>query len=519
MIRQRVATVGFPLLSAFLLFAGMPGGWSFPPVLFVALVPFLLAVLTSETKKQLVFRSAVFALSYYILLLYWIVIVLVRYGGLPFFLAVPALVLLAAYMGLYPVTFALLFHGVVKRAAIPLLLFMAPALWVGLDWLRSFLFSGFPWMDLGYGLWQQTSLIQLASLSGHHGVTFCLVLANTMLALLLHHRKDRKIRLSCILVAGVLIMVMPVYSSIALKSGEQQMKNMASAVIGAVQGNILQDQKWSEDMKEKTVGKYLQLSQSIDGFSALDLLVWPETALPFYPTIAPEFGAVAAFLEREHKPIITGSPWYEVTGEKTPDYRYFNSAILLGTDRRLLGRYDKSHLVPYGEYVPLKKYMGFLQPLVETVGDFTPGRVEKPLSVGKIRAGVLLCYESIFPDIARKWVNDSANVLVNLTNDAWYGKSSAPYQSFGMTVFRAVETGRSVVRAANTGISGVVDPLGRVVVQSDIFIPWAAEARVPLSDYSTFFVRGGWLFGPLCFFVAMLLSVALPVVRKGKVLH
>lgn len=511
--------LGLPLLSALLLFAGMPGQWSFWPLLFVGLVPFFLAILQAESRNQVIFSAAVFSMSYFLLLLYWILIVLVRYGGLPIFLAVPALILLAAYMSLYPVCFALLFSSASKKIPFSLLIFLTPSLWVGFDWVRGFLFSGFPWMDLGYGLWQEPYLIQGASVFGHHGITFCLLLTNIVTALLIRDRNGQKIKAYGLATIACLLVIMPGYSFLALKSGEKRLAESAYAEIGAVQGNISQDQKWSSEIKEKTVGKYLDLSQSIDNFAALDLLVWPETALPFYPAIAPEFAAVVRFLDQKQIPVLTGSPWYELDPAENSGYRYYNSAILLGVDRRLLGRYDKSHLVPYGEYVPLKKYMGFIQPLVETVGDFTPGTIDKPLEVGSVKAGVLLCYESIFPDIARKWVNQQANVLVNLTNDAWYGKSSAPYQSFGMTVFRAVETGRSIVRAANTGISGVVDPFGRVLTKSDIFVPWASKARVPLFQHITFFAEWGWLLGPLCFFIAMLLLIKGQLVKKRKTFH
>lgn len=516
MINKVCLILAAPLLSALLLFAGMPGQWSFWPVLFVGLVPFFLVILKSPTKKQLFLSAAVFSMAYYLLLLYWIIIVLVRYGGLPNSLAVPALLLLAAYMSLYPATFALFVHGLSRQRRPVLLLLAAPVLWVGLDWLRSWLFSGFPWMDLGYGLWQQPWLIQFASVLGHHGITFCLVLSNITVALLLSGSREHKIRAYGIAVFCFLLVLMPGYSFWVLKGSDQKLAHAPSAEIASVQGNILQNQKWSEDIKGKTVEKYLNLSRSVDGFAGLDLIVWPETALPFYPTLAPEFAAVARFLEQKQIPVLTGSPWYEVEEGDSPEYRYYNSAILLGADLRLLGRYDKSHLVPYGEYVPLKRYMGFLKPLVETVGDFTPGRIDKPLTVGKIQAGVLLCYESIFPDIARKWVKQKANVLVNLTNDAWYGKSSAPYQSFGMTVFRAVETGRSLVRAANTGVSGVVDPFGRLVVKSDIFVPWAAKARVPLLEDTTSFVLWGWFFGPVCFFAAVLLVIQVLLAKKEK---
>lgn len=516
MIQKASINFGLPVLSALLLFSAMPGRWSLWPLLFVALAPFLFSVIHGAGKKEVLLRALVFSLSYYLLLLYWIVIVLVRYGGLPVFVAVPALILLAVYMSLYPVIFSLILYSVSKNIEKRFLLLLIPLLWVALDWLRSFLFSGFPWMDVGYGLWQHPSLIQFASVFGHHGITFCLLLSNAAVVFWATRSTTDKTRMYTFAIFAALLVLLPGYSALTLNSSEQVAD---SAEIGIVQGNILQDQKWSEDLKAKTVEKYLALSQSIDQFSDLNLIVWPETALPFYPTIAPEFGEVSRFLEDKGKPIITGSPWYEIEQGETLVYRYFNSAILLGADRRLLGRYDKSHLVPYGEYVPLKKYMGFLQPLVETVGDFSPGTIENPLTVGKVRAGVLLCYESIFPDIARKWVNEKANVLVNLTNDAWYGKSSAPYQSFAMTIFRAVETGRSVVRSANTGISGVVDPHGRVLMQSDIFVPWAERARVPLCEKETFFVSYGYLFSPVCFVLSLLLLLRVWLSKKGKILH
>jgi len=153
--------------------------------------------------------------------------------------------------------------------------------------------------------------------------------------------------------------------------------------------------------------------------------------------------------------------------------------------------------------------MPFISPLVEAVGDFTPGVIEQPLIAGDIRAGILICYESIFPDISRAWVMSGANVLVNLTNDAWYGKSSAPYQSWAMTVFRAVESRRSVVRSANTGISGVIDPLGRILNESELFVPWAQAVSVPLNMEKTLFVRGGYWFARGCAVAGILISLLL----------
>jgi apolipoprotein N-acyltransferase len=163
----------------------------------------------------------------------------------------------------------------------------------------------------------------------------------------------------------------------------------------------------------------------------------------------------------------------------------------------------KSHLVPFGEYVPLKRYLPFIAPLVEGVGDFIPGKIENPPACKNGRIGVLICFESIFPDISRKWVDAGANIMVNITNDAWYGRSSAPHQTLAMTRMRAVETRRSVVRSANTGFSAFVDPLGRVVEMSPLFVPWQFTGRAYLMEGHTFFVRGGFAFAPGCLIVIL----------------
>ena len=165
-----------------------------------------------------------------------------------------------------------------------------------------------------------------------------------------------------------------------------------------------------------------------------------------------------------------GAPLYSLAprADGTPQIRYYNGAILVGPDGKSHGSHAKQHLVPFGEYVPLRKFLPFLEPLVVNVGDFSAGEEKGPMTLGPMRLGLLICYESIFPEIAHESVLRGANLLVNITNDAWYGRSSAPYQSLAMAVLRAVENKRSLIRAANTGISGFVDPLGHVGGQSAI---------------------------------------------------
>jgi apolipoprotein N-acyltransferase len=170
------------------------------------------------------------------------------------------------------------------------------------------------------------------------------------------------------------------------------------------------------------------------------------------------------------------------------------------------GRYDKQHLVPFGEYIPFREYLPFVGPLVESMGDFTPGSTQRPLACQTAGIGVLICFESIFPDLSRKWTENGANMLVNITNDAWFGRSSAPWQHFSMAVFRAVETRRSLARAANTGVSGFVDPVGRISASLPLFETGYSTDDLPICSEQTFFVRYGYYFPVFCI-IGVILTV------------
>lgn len=507
-------------LSSILLWLALPGeggGW---PLLFIGLLPLLTAIYHAESRRQAAIYGFVCGLVHYLCLLYWLVLVLGTYGGLPWFIAVPALVLLAAYMACYTTVFAFFSYFLFQNSRAIIWLWIIPIIWVGNDWLRSVLFSGFPWMDLGYGLWSVPLLTQSADLLGHHFLTFCIVLVNS-LVFLLCLRPGKPLRSTRLLteVFPVLCLLLGVvvYSQVRLQQLDKQAELADRAYVGIVQGNINQNEKWSPSKKQSTVDDYLQLTQSIPNWKSLQMVVWPETAIPFYPNASKLFSPISKFIVENDVNLLTGAPWYEVVDSEKQDIDYFNSALLIGDGSRLLGKYYKNHLVPYGEYVPLKKFLPFLSPLVQSVGDFTPGAIEKPLVVGKIKSGVLLCFESIFPYIGRKWSEKGANVLVNLTNDAWYGKSSAPYHSFAMTVLRAVEVRRSVIRSANTGISGVIEPSGRVLDSSEIFISWAKGFNVSLHNETTLFVRGGYLFAPFCLIVGLGSLVVIKLRRRKNV--
>lgn len=494
------------LLSGALLTLSMPGSGGVWPLVFIALIPLFYVMLKSTGKKR-IFYALFTGLVHYCSQIYWISGVLSTFGGLPSIVGNLAVIGLAAYMSVYLLTFTRLLPLIVQSPAVSL--WILPALWVGLDWLRAHLLTGFPWMDLGYALAFSPKLIQFADVFGHYGITFIVVQTNVAFFLVLRRCSFRnkngeswvlpKLSLG---IYCLLLVFIAVYNVQSRTKMMDTLENAHREDVAIVQGNVDQNHKWSPEYRDVTLQKYLGLTQEVLQQGPLALVVWPETALPFYPEQSSLTRVLEKSVEAGAFALLTGAPWYERLANK--EVVYYNSGQLLASDRGFVSSYYKSHLVPFGEYVPLRKFLPFLEPLVESVGDFRPGSVENPLEWGRMSLGVLICFESVFPDIARKWSQSGANLLVNLTNDAWYGRSSAPHHSLAMTVLRAMETRRSVVRAANTGISAIIEPTGEIVVESALFENWAGRAQVPLLLYKTFYVAWGYLFAPLCLFVVAL---------------
>ncbi len=500
------------LISAGLLWLGFPGGGEVWPLLFIGLVPLLLLTPLGSAKKRF-FYGLVVGLCHFLFQLYWIVFVLGRYGGLAWYFTYPATVLLSLYMALYFGCFLVLAGGVLQRWGAMAFFWLAPCLWVGLDWLRGVLFSGFPWMDLGYGLWQVPYLLQTADLFGHHFLTFVIVLTNVTLFLLIY-KSEKRVALMTLTSTLLVFLASIIYSHYRALQLEDVLAKSESMTFGIVQGNIDQSRKWEPAEQQRTVQTYVHQTRKLfEKSNSPQLVVWPETALPFYPSRNPLFGSLPPLTREGNIALLTGSPWFEIEDGEQRIVNFYNGALLLTPGGTNMEMYFKSHLVPFGEYVPLRKLLFFLAPLVEAVGDFTPGKVEEPLSYDKAHCGVLICFESIFPDITRKWIHAGANVLVNLTNDAWYGRSSAPAHSMAMSVLRAVESRRSLVRAANTGISAFVDPLGRVEESSQIFVKWEKGKKVWLLEGISFHSRLGYLFGPCCSALSVI-AAALLILRR-----
>ncbi|MEW6220521.1 MAG: apolipoprotein N-acyltransferase [Thermodesulfobacteriota bacterium] len=487
-----------------------PGLW---PLAWLSLVP-LLAAIAPATPGRAARLGLMAGLVWHLGLLYWIVIVLGRYGHLPLWVCLPALLLLALYLAAFTALFAALISWAWRRGLAPI--WLAPPLWVALDWTKASLFTGFPWDDLAYSQYQQTLLVQVADLTGHRGLTFALVLGNVIVYAAVARpwrTGPRQARMPVApgwrtgVAAGlVFLAAMLAYDLVRSRQLAASLGDRPFLRVAAIQGNVSQDQKWRPSLQEETVGRYLRLSALAGQDQKPDLVVWPETALPLYPLEHPLFANVRqGVADRSGSWLLTGAP-HRQPAEDGVRLDYFNSAFLIDPWGQVSSRYDKVHLVPFGEYMPLSDWLPLPGPLVESVGNFTAGAGASPLPCGKAAVGVLVCFESIFPGLAREQVRQGATLLATITNDAWFGRSSAPWQHLSMAVLRAVETRRSLARAANTGVSALIDPLGRLLDTTPLFTEGYLVANLPVLDEETAYVRHGELFSALCV-VAVLCSL------------
>lgn len=506
-ILMRTDSEGFPMAAAaaggLLLTAAFPK-LGLDTLVWVALVPimFFLRDLSAKQGFRIGFTAG---LVHYMTLLYWLVGTMDTYGQLSLVLSISILFCLATYLALYIALFAAAATRLARRPIF--FLIGAPALWVSLEYLRTHLLTGFPWGLVGYTLFERLSMIQIADLFGVYGVSFVIVLVNAAITLILQRKRTWPTRPVSgplgmgLAVSAVLVMVWG-YGTWCIRHFTSVEKQDAGVRVAVVQGNIDQAQKWNPAYQNATIDKYVWLSR-LGLAQHPDLIVWPETAAPFFLFSEPALtNRVLDAIEQSGTDFLIGSPSFSIVGKT---YVYHNSAYLIGANRELLGKYDKVHLVPFGEYVPFKKYLPFLGKIVAQVGDFKAGKKGKTLPWRGKHIGMLICYELIFPDLARSMVRNGADFLANITNDAWFSTSSGPYQHFSMAIFRAVENRRSLVRAANTGISGFVFPTGRIHEETALFTDDVRVCRIPIEKFISVYTRIGDVFSMCC----LLLSLAL----------
>lgn len=429
--------------------------------------------------------------------MYWVVDAMTRFGGLPLPAALAGAASLFLYLALFPALFVVGLRRIgPDRPGMPLL---AAALWTGLELVQARLMTGFPWLLVGYAGGRTGPMIQSADLAGVFGIGFVVVAVNgAWVALAVGDRRARRWALAPIL----LLLATGAYG--ALRLGQHPASTDGSLRVALAQGNVSQEQKWDPALVDTVLGRYLELTERAARQGA-DLVVWPESAWPDPWGLEAGAGGerLRALAARTGTPALVGTVRVERREGLTS---VANAALLVGSDGALHGAYEKVKLVPFGEYLPFRRWLGFLGPLVQAVGELRAGAPTQALlrheTGGVPPVGLSICYEIIFPEIARDHVQRGARLLVTITNDAWYGRSSAPWQHFAMARMRAVETRRWLVRAANTGISGIVDPAGRVTGRSGLFEQELIVGAVEPRDGRTLYVRTGDLFAWLCFAIA-----------------
>lgn len=469
---------GLALWGAALAVFGFPptGLW---PLVLIGPAPLWASCLTGATEGRSAWRRGLargwlYGIGFYGGLIWWIVPTVTRYGGLPLAAGIACLVLLASYLAIFPALCGALVSAVGRRhegAALAI----APLLWTGLEGVRGTLFTGFPWGDLPQALWRVDGALGLAPWVGIDGVRLLLAsgagAAACLFLGLARRRRPSWAGLVPAVLTGAGAMFLSVFPApSAPTAGEVR--------VGVVQGNIEQAQKWDPAYRASTLRTYGELSRTLAARGA-DLIAWPETAVPLH---VQEPSAERAGLERLVRDLgvhlLFGAPAYVQRADRI-DYR--NAVFLMDPAGNITGRYDKVHLVPFGEFMPFGNLFPFMTKLVHGVGDFTPGPGAVPIRAGPglPALGPLVCFEMIFPKLASAHLEAGAQLLAVVTNDGWFGSTPGPYQHLAFASWRAAETGLPLVRVANTGISAVFDARGRLLRATALQARDAFEVTLP----------------------------------------
>ncbi len=488
------------------------------PIIFIAFVP-LLTALKDTSWKQAFKIGLLFGIVYFALLLWWLVPTIARYGKIPIVFAWPIVGCLILYLAAYPAIWAALSSIIINNPRgnqsfrIALLNFIAiTAIWVLLEWIRGHLLSGLPWGLAGCSLVGMPVFIQTASILGIYWLSFTVLSINLLLFKAINSIPDYRQLISWGAMAIACICILWIYGHIAITSTIKQDRTFPSINAAAIQGDIQQDTKWSQTYQQNSIDQYRRLTTSAINhikikdqlahkktIKKIPLIVWPETAMPFFFNVQGIKQAQILDLARaSHSLLLVGSIAYKiapVTNGQGFRVMYFNSAFLISPTGKIVGQYNKQHLVPFGEYLPWGILTSWARNLIGDIGAYTPGRQSNPLCWHNVKIGTLICFESIFPHIAVNFVNNGANVLAVITDDAWFGNTSAPYEHADMAVFRAVETRRWVIRAANTGESLIITPWGQKLKPTKLFKPCWITDKIRLRTDKTLYdrIQDQWL--------------------------
>ncbi|MEQ1574972.1 MAG: apolipoprotein N-acyltransferase [Vicinamibacterales bacterium] len=487
-----------------------------PAFAWIALVPLLIAlsgwrgragVLPGQSPLRAFGLGLAAGVVYFVGTIYWTGTVVATFGGLATPVAIFAMVLLALYMALFPALTALVTSRLIQRAGSVGLL-CVPAAWVATEFFRGTLFGGFPWVPLGNSQVTVLPVAQLASVLGVYGLSALVALVNAAIAFAL--LTDGRRRALAVVGTAVVLAAVGSWGALRIRDGVLTREG-APLRVGLLQGNIRQEDKWKAGEARRIFTTYVAMTRDAVRRGA-QYVLWPESATPFMFEEDDAGEAAVRDLAREMGvPILFGSDQVERVSGPPAAIRMYNAAFLLEPSGNTRAVYRKIHLVPFGEFIPGKQLLSFVSPLVQSLGEFAPGTAMVMLPVNGHLTSTAICYEVVYPSLIRQAVEGGSELLTTITNDAWYGQSSAPHQHFAMASMRAIEQGRYLARAANTGISGVVDPYGRIVRQSALFEQAGLVEEVRLLTSRTIYSR----IGDAVAYVSMaLIAAALLTVRR-----
>jgi apolipoprotein N-acyltransferase len=455
----------------------MPLAYAPLNIFFIALVcPAILLIIWLDCSPVCAFRYGyLFGLGMFGVGVYWLHISINMFGGFTIIGAILATALLGAYLAVYPALVGYIGGRWFKHNKLVYLLIACPALWVISEWTRSWFLTGFPWLNLGYS--QSDSFLSgLAPLFGVYGVSWLTFFIAALLACLYHYKG----RHSLAVIMSIALLSISSWSLTQVNWTKAVNEDISVALIQAA---IPQKLKWLPERRQQSLELYLQLSEP---HWQDDLVIWPETAIPAYNfTVTGFIDKLSQLTDKYQTTFLSGIPSKE-PGKK----EYFNSVMMLADGD--ISWYHKQHLVPFGEYLPLKPLLGVVLNFLQIpMSNFSPGQQESPLLFTKnLGIGVSICYEDTFGEEVIRALPE-AGVLVNVSNDAWFGDSLAPHQHLQMARMRALEGGRYMLRATNTGISAIINEKGKIINQSPQFKPAALSAQITLFQGSTPYVLWG----------------------------
>lgn len=447
---------------------------------------------------------------------YWVYYVMHVYGGIDSVLSVGILILFCLYLALYHGLFGLLLALAAGRklATGPRALLLAPFLWVAVELARSRI-TGFPWDLLGTVQVGNVPLARIATVTGVYGLSFEIMLVNAAFAaaFLVHHER-RRTMLGAAIVAAVVLQSTRWMPTPSVTSDRE-------AVLVQENIPILDSSQWTSAYFTGTLRGLADISIQAREKQATSpspgLIVWPESPAPFYVNDPNFRNAVSEIARRANAYVITGSIGTQnaaITGQPN---QLYNSAALIAPTGAWMARYDKIHLVPFGEYVPFKQLLFFAEKLTREVGEFGRGTSRQPFNAGNYRIGTFICYESVFPDEVRQFARDGADVFVNISNDEWYGDTGAFGQHLLQARMRAVENDRWLLRSTNTGVTASIDPYGRIVARLPRNVRSALQAPFGLVRDTTFYTRHGDWFAYACAIISMVALIVRFRFRVGTV--